>query len=239
MIWARARDQLLAYPTLTWVTGSALSIAGQRDGFSVVTADETHAARRLVLAIGLSDALPAIPGLADRWGQSVLNCPYCHGYELDQGRIGVIATGPMSLHQAQMLPDWGETTFLTNGILTLDPGQRLDLHSRGVAVEETPIRSVTGIADVMLADGRTLSFAGLFATSRTTPASPLAEATGCEMMETPLGLQVSTSDTKETSIPGIFACGDMARAPHSLSLAVADGAWAGAQVHRSLLWPEA
>ncbi|MCU0906587.1 MAG: NAD(P)/FAD-dependent oxidoreductase [Rhodobacteraceae bacterium] len=238
VIWAGARDQLLAYPTLTWMTGTALSVAGQRDGFSVVTDAGTHGSRRLLLAIGLTDELPAIPGLAERWGQSVFHCPYCHGYELNQGRIGVIATGPMSLHQAQMLPDWGATTFLTHGALTLEADQRRDLRLRGVTIEETPIRALTGAADVALQDGRTLTFAGLFTATRTRPSSPLPQAMGCALTETPMGLQISTSDAKETTIPGVFACGDVARAPHSVSLAVADGAWAGAQVHRSLLFPQ-
>lgn len=237
VIWAKARDQLLAYPTLTWVTGQALSTAGQRDSFAVGTEGESHTSRRLIFATGLTDDLPAIPGLGERWGQSVFHCPYCHGYELNQGAVGVIATGAMSLHQAQMLPDWGATTFLTNGALTLDADQRNDLRSRGVAVEDTPIRGVTGAANVVLQDGRTLTFAGLFTASRTRPASPLAESMGCALMETPLGVQIQTSDAKETSVSGVFACGDVARAPHSVSLAVADGAWAGAQVHRSLLFP--
>lgn len=237
VIWSTARDQLLAYPTLTWVAGQALTISGQIDAFAVQTDDQTLTARRILLASGLRDDLPAIPGLAERWGQSVFHCPYCHGYELNQGRIGVIATGPMSLHQAQMLPDWGEVTLLTNTALTLDADQRHDLLTRGVTVEETPVRALTGTADVLLEDGRTLAFAGLFTASRTRPASPLAETLGCAVMETPLGLQIHTSAAKETSIAGVFACGDLARVPHSVSLAVADGAWAGASVHRSLLWP--
>ncbi len=69
----------------------------------------------------MHDDLSKILGLVECWGQSVFHCPYCHGYELNQGRVDVIATGPMSLHQAQMLPDWGEITFLTNKALRLDP----------------------------------------------------------------------------------------------------------------------
>jgi hypothetical protein len=106
-----------------------------------------------------------------------------------------------------------------------------------VTIEETVITRITGDADVELRDGRLLGFAGLFTATRTTPASPLAAAAGCALVETPMGSQIRTADSKETSVPGIFACGDVARAPHSVSLAVADGAWAGAQLHQSLVWP--
>lgn len=239
LLCAEARRQLLAYPSVRWIEGTASAITGRKDDFGVsMEAGNTVASRRILLATGVSDQLPAIPGLAERWGGTVFHCPYCHGYELDKGRIGVIATGPMSIHQAQLLPEWGEVIFLTNSALSLDPGQREDLQARGVTIEETPIARLTGTADVELRDGRVLPFAGLFTATRTEPTSSLARATGCAMIETPMGSQIMTGESKETSIPGIFACGDVARAPHSLSLAVGDGAWAGAQLHRSLVWPE-
>ncbi|KGJ11046.1 NAD(P)/FAD-dependent oxidoreductase (plasmid) [Paracoccus versutus] len=239
IIWAEARRQLLAYPAVRWIEGTASTITGRKDDFRVPTeAGDTFAGRRILLATGVSDQLPEIPGLAERWGGTVFHCPYCHGYELDQGRIGVIASSAMSLHQAQLLPEWGEVTFLTNSALSLDPEQRADLQARGVTIEETPISRLTGAADIELRDGRVLPFAGLFTATRTEPASALAEMAGCTLIETPMGRQIMTGDGKETSVPGIFACGDVARAPHSVSLAVGDGAWAGAQLHRSLVWPE-
>lgn len=238
-IHAGAKRQLLAYPTLRWVEGTAAAITGQKDDFRIATeVGDAFAGRRILLATGVIDRLPGIPGLAERWGRAVFHCPYCHGYELDRGRIGVIATGPMSIHQAQLLPEWGEVTFLTNGALTLEPAQRDDLRKRGVAIVETPLARIVGTADVELRDGRVVPFAGLFTATRTEPAGPLTEAAGCAMIETPMGRQIQTADSKETSIPGIFACGDVARTPHSVSLAVGDGAWAGAQLHRSLVWPE-
>ncbi|MBY0138059.1 NAD(P)/FAD-dependent oxidoreductase [Paracoccus yeei] len=238
-IHARAKRQLLAYPTLRWVESTAAAITGEKDDFRIATeGGDTFAGRRILLATGVIDRLPGIPGLAERWGRAVFHCPYCHGYELDRGRIGVIATGPMSIHQAQLLPEWGEVTFLTNGALTLEPAQRDDLRKRGVAIVETPLARIVDTADVELRDGRVLPFAGLFTATRTEPAGPLAEAAGCAMIETPMGRQIQTADSKETSIPGIFACGDVARTPHSVSLAVGDGAWAGAQLHRSLVCPE-
>lgn len=238
-IWAEARRQVEAYPTLRWVDGIAGGITGKKDGFGVTTdSGAEYSGRRILIATGVKDHLPDIPGLAARWGKAVFHCPYCHGFELDQGSIGVIAAGPMSIHQAQLLPEWGATTFLLNDALTLDAAQREDLQARGVTIEEVPVARITGTAEVVLRDGRTLSFAGLFTATRTTPASGLIGAVGCTLVETPMGTQIGTADTKETTIPGIFACGDVARAPHSVSLAVGDGAWAGAQLHRSLVWPE-
>lgn len=239
-IAATARRQLEAYPTLTWIDGRAETATGQKDDFIVTAQDGAqHCGRRVLFATGVSDTLPAIDGLQDRWGVSVFLCPYCHGYELDRGRIAVIATGPMSLHQAQLLPEWGEVTLFTNEAVTLDDAARSDLEARGVTIEHTLIARIAGQADVVLSDGRRLPFAGIFTASRNAPATPVAQSLGCALSETPFGTQIKTDDAKQTSVPGAFACGDAARLPHSLSLAVADGAWAGASLHRSLVWPDA
>lgn len=239
VIHASARAQLAAYPTLEWIEGRVTAASGRKDDFVVEMAEGTrHRGRRLLFATGMQDELPAIPGLAERWGRSVFHCPYCHGYELGQGRIGVIGTGPASLHQAQLLPEWGETTLFTNSAVPLDANAEADLNRRGVTVERQPIAGMEGEAEVVLTDGRRLAFAGLFTAPRCTPASDVAARMGCRLVETPMGLQIATGDTKETGLPGVFACGDAARVPHSVSLAVGDGAWAGAQIHRSLVWPD-
>lgn len=232
-----ARAQLEAYPTLTWVEDTAEAVSGRKDAFAVMTArGARYESRRILFATGVSDALPNVEGLAERWGKSVFHCPYCHGYELDQGHIGVIAAGPMSVHQAQLIPEWGDVTFFTNGLVTLDDASRADLAARGVTIEETPILRLDNEADVVLADNRRLTFAGLFTAPRNTPSTPIATGLGCALAETPFGTQVHTDDMKETSVSGAFACGDTARVPHSVSLAVADGAWAGATIHRSLVF---
>lgn len=234
-----ARKQLEAYPTLTWCEDRAEAIAGQPDHFTVSTAKgKTWQSRRILLATGVSDQLPHITGISERWGKTVFHCPYCHGYELGQGRIGVIATGMMSTHQAELLTDWGMVTLLTNGAVELSRDVRAALEGRGVKIEGARIDRIEGAADVLMTDGRLLHFAGLFTATRCTPSSSLAEATGCELEETPMGIQVRTDAENKTSVPGIFACGDVARVPHSVSLAVGNGAMAGIQVHRSLLWPD-
>lgn len=199
--------------------------------------DCTFPATRLLLATGVIDQLSQINGLAERWGKTVFHCPYCHGYELDRGRIGVIAAGPMSTHQAELLTDWGEVTLLPNAAIRLDEHARQPLQARGVTIEETPIDRIHGGADVLLSDERTFPFAGSFVATQCEPAGPLAAATDCAPEETPMGVQILRDETMQTSVPGIFACGDVARVPYSVSFAVGDGAMAGMQVHRSLLCP--
>ncbi|MBS7698384.1 MULTISPECIES: NAD(P)/FAD-dependent oxidoreductase [unclassified Chelatococcus] len=236
-IVAAARQQLVAYPNLVWTEGQAERAAIDSHGFTVVMQDGTeHRSLRLVLALGVTDSLPEIPGLQERWGKSVFHCPYCHGFELNGGPLGVLAVGDISMHQAILIPEWGQTTLLTNGTFEPSPAQLAELDRRSVTVERSPVVRVTGNADVELADGRVLSLAGLFTASRTQPSSSLAEDLGCALDEGPLGPFLRTDAMKATSIPGVFACGDAARGAGSVSLAVGDGALAGAAVHRSLIF---
>ncbi|UVL81538.1 NAD(P)/FAD-dependent oxidoreductase [Pseudomonas sp. B21-028] len=233
-----ARAQLMAYPTVEWLSDSAVGAAAEAGGFSVETArGQRYSARRLLLATGVIDDLPAVDGLAERWGKSVFHCPYCHGYELEQGPIGVLATSEMSLHHALMLPDWGPTTFFLNGAFEPDPEQRASLEQRGVAVVSERVERIEGErANVVLADGRMVVIDGLFVLPRTRVAGSLAASLGCELEDGPLGAFIQTDLTRETSVPGVFACGDAAMPFGSVALSVGDGVRAGSGVHRSLIF---
>lgn len=234
-IVAEARTQLLAYPTVEWHDGEAIAAEAIDDGFAVTDAGGTRVeARRLVLALGVSDTLPSVPGLAERWGRSVFHCPYCHGYEVD-GQIGVLAVRPDSVHHAFMLPDWGPTTYFLNG-QALDTEARGKLVARGVSFESEPIRAIGGHADIELASGRIVRLGGLFTATGTQPSSPLAEQLGCALDESPAGRFIRTDGMKATTVPGVFACGDAARAFGNVAFAVGDGAQAGAATHQSLMF---
>lgn len=232
-----ARAQLLAYPSVTWLDAEADNAVQHANGFVVTTIDGArHEARRLVLATGIVDRLPDIAGLAERWGKSVFHCPYCHGYELRQGALGVLAVSALSMHQALLVPEWGPTTFFTNGVFEPDAAQVDQLRQRGVTLEREPIARIAGDADVVLRDGRTIPLKGIFTMTHVRMASPLAEQLGCNLVEGPVGPFIETNEFKETSISGVFACGDAARTFGSVAIAVGDGALAGSATHQSLVF---
>jgi thioredoxin reductase len=236
-IAADARAQLMSYPTVEWVDARAQGASSTPTGFSVGLADGTaYESRRVILATGVVDALPEIPGLSERWGKSVFHCPYCHGYELNNGPVGVLAVSPLSMHHALLLPEWGRTTFFTNGAFEPDAEQLTQLRQRGVRVENVPVARVIGNADVMLNDGRVISLNGLFTMTHVSMASPLAEQLGCGFEQGPAGPFIQTDAFKETTVPGVFACGDAARGFGSVALAVGDGALAGVATHQSLVF---
>ena len=237
-IAADARAQLMKYPTVEWVDATAAGGSGVVNDFIVSAETGTHyQARRVILAAGVVDALPDVPGLTERWGKHVFHCPYCHGYELDQGRIGVLASSEMSMHHALMLPDWGSTTLFLNGAFTPDAEQITQLMQRSVTIEREPIRRLSGASiDVELTDGRVVPLDGMFTLTRTSPASPLGAQLGCALEDGPMGPFLQTDMFKETTVSGVFACGDMARATGSVALAVGDGAMAGVGAHRSLMF---
>jgi len=234
----QARAQLMAYPTVRWLDGTVLRAASAPEGgFELhLQGGGVQRAAHLLLATGVVDELPAIEGLAERWGRAVFHCPYCHGYELEQGRIGVLARSELSMHQALMLPDWGRVTLFLDGQFTPTDEQRQALERKQVRIEARRVRRLSGHAAVELDDGETVEVDGLFTLSRTRPASPIAEQLGCALEETPTSVYVRTDALQATSVPRVFACGDLARATGNVALAVGDGALAGAAAHKVMLF---
>ena len=235
-----ARGQLLAYPAAELREDEATRASARDGAFEVALASgATVRARRLVLATGVVDELPGIPGLRERWGKSVLHCPYCHGYEVADGRLGVLAAGEHSLHQALLLPDWsGDVTLFTNGSFEATAEHRAKLAARGVRVEPRPVAELVGdgtaLAGVRLRDGDVVALDALFTASRTRMASPLAEQLGCAFDQGVFGPVIRTDAKKATTVPGVYAAGDAAREPHNATFASADGVAAGIAAQQSL-----
>jgi thioredoxin reductase len=138
------RGQVAAYPTIQFRDLKALDAARNENGFRVTLENgEAVTGARLLLAFGVSDILPELPGLAERWGKTVIHCPYCHGYEFSGQRLGVLNLSPMSAHQATLISEWGPTTFFLNGG-TIDAAIAAKLDERGVAIEAGPVDCLVG-----------------------------------------------------------------------------------------------
>lgn len=182
--------------------------------------------RVLVLATGVRDELPEVPGLAELWGDLVVQCPFCHGHEMAGRRVGVLGTGGAQQLAGILRRVAGEVVVLADG---QDPGALpgdVEVRSEGVLRVE---RHRDGLR-VLLEGGGTVELAGLFVTSTTVQAAPFAEQLGLERNESTC---VRVDEHARTSLPGVYAAGDMAHLPslpapvQSVAQAIASGAIAG------------
>ncbi|MGJ7612871.1 MULTISPECIES: NAD(P)/FAD-dependent oxidoreductase [unclassified Variovorax] len=242
---ADARDKLLAYPTVSFVQASVVAASAQgaegADGFTATLDNgEQRSAHKLLLAFGVQDGLPDIPGVRERWGTSVLHCPYCHGYEFSGRQLGLLFAGALPPDHALLIAEWGPVTFFLNGSEALDPEVRAKLQARGVTIEPGRVAGIEGpgtdLAGVRLGDGRLVPIEALYVVPRTRPASPLAAQLGCAFDDGPLGPVLRVDAMKMTTVPGVYAAGDLAMAFTNATLASADGLTAGVSLHRSLVF---
>jgi thioredoxin reductase len=238
-----ASRQLAAYPTVTQIKGEAVQACRDNDRFSIDLADGRQMlAARVVLATGVRDELPDIAGIEERWGKTVLHCPYCHGYEVADRPLGVLARSPMSVHQARLIPDWGPTFYFTQGWFEPDAEQAALLAARGVTIVRSPVVELRGNAPdletVLLEDGTIMPLGALFVAPKTHIASPLAEQLGCAIDDGPTGPIVGVDSLQQTTVAGVFAAGDAAMPMANATLASAAGVMAGVAAHRSLFMPD-
>ena len=239
-ILAAARDQFLAYRAAHIVEVAASAAHVHEDGFSVrLENDEQVEARKLVLAFGLQDNLPDIPGLQERWGKTVLNCPTFHRIGFSGRELGVLYRVPMSVHQALLVAEWGPTTLYLNGA-TLEESEAAKLALRGVTVEAARVNKLIGdgaaLAAVQLEGRRPRAIDAFYILPQPCLSSPLGDQLGVDMDDGPLGPLIRTDANKMTSIPGLYAAGDIAQVSHSVSWAVADGVTAGTSAHQALVF---
>ncbi len=235
----RSLEQFARYPNFTLLEGEAVSAERCLGGFRLTMGNsKVLEGQVLVLALGVTDTLPAIPGLAERWGRTVLHCPYCHGYEIGGGPIGILASSPLAAHQGGILPDWGKTTMFVEPGVTFDEEQHAMLRARGVTIETERVVELIGegqgLEAVRLADGRVVEVHALFAQSKVTIASPLAAELGLRLEEGPQGFHIAV-EMGCTSEAGVFAGGDATSAMHNATLASASGVMAGVAAHRALI----
>lgn len=245
-ILRRGREQLRSYGGRI-VRGSvagAEPAAPSEDGdlrFAVTLADgRILRARRILVATGLTDALPDVPGLAEHWGHSVLHCPYCHGWEVRDQAIGILATGPVSATHAllfRQLTD--DLTYFTQGT-DLDDISRARFTARGIRIVDTPIVEVVNDEDGALAGVR-LKGGEVVARHIIAVASPLhARTRGLEGLRIPvqevpnMGSSFASGPAGVTEVPGVWVAGNATDLTAQVGASAAAGAVAAADINRML-----
>jgi thioredoxin reductase/SAM-dependent methyltransferase len=224
----------------------AEAVPGDVPTFDVTLDDATrYRARRVVLATGVVDELPDVPGLAERWGADVLHCPYCHGWEVRDQRVGVLLTSAAGLHQAGLFGQLtDDLTVLTHGF-PLDHGQREPLRARGQHVVDAVVAEVLAEDDrlvgVRLADDTVVPLDALvvasFPRARTDVADLLGvPSTSLDMNGAPMASALEADPmTGATPVPGVHAVGNAAAPMATVSAAAANGVQVGAFVNAQLV----
>lgn len=230
-----AREQLARYPNVEIVDQRVEAVDGARGAFRVRLTGQTVTARRLMLCTGMIDDLPPIDGFAALWGTSIYACPYCHGWEVQDRRFGCLATTPEMLVFAIFLRGWtSDVVALTNGAIEIPEDVRQQLAAAKVPVDERRIARLVGdrehLRRVEFEQGDSLERDVLFAH----PAQrqvPLVRALGLQLDDKGY---VRVDDMRETSIPGIYAAGDLSSAAQSAAIGTGAGMLAAAMLNRAL-----
>lgn len=238
---AIGREEIAGYG-VELVRDRAVDVTKGEEFAVALASGRTVRARRLVIATGLRDELPAVPGVAERFGRDVLHCPYCHGWEVRDQAFGVLATTPLSVHEALMVSQWSKdvTLFLHSVAeeeLTDDDLRRLA--AAGVKVVPGEVAELVAEDDrltgVRLTDGTTHAREVVFTAPRPVPQTGLLERLGAELQETPFGAYPVVDPTGLTSVPGVWAVGNAMGFAEQVVNAAAGGYRAGAFINGELL----
>jgi thioredoxin reductase len=236
----RGRAEVRAYGGQV-MSGEVSLVEMENAVFAVRLADGRKLnARRLLVATGLSDELPDIPGVHERWGRDVIHCPYCHGWEVRDQAIGVLATGPMSVHQAMLFRQLSaDVTFFSH---TMPPEQPEEMTARGIRIVEGVVTSLEVAEDrlvgVRLADDTVISTDAVVVSPRMNARAGFLAPLGIQTAEHPAGTYIPADATGRTEVPGVWVAGNVTDLSAQVGASAAGGAFAGAQINADLVAEE-
>ncbi|MFE7959003.1 NAD(P)/FAD-dependent oxidoreductase [Streptomyces sp. NPDC057413] len=242
---AVGREEIARYG-VELVRDRAVDAVREDGGFAVRLAGGREVrARHLVMATGLKDELPEVPGLAERWGLDVLHCPYCHGWEVRDQAFGVLATTPLSVHQALMVTQWSkDVTFFLHRVTEreLSDDDLRRLAAAGVNVVPGAVAGLVveddRLTGVRLADGTVHAREVLFMAPRAVPRTDLLRRLGAELRDTPFGSYPVIDERGLTSVPGLWAAGNASGFAEQVVNAASRGYRAGAAINGELLFAD-
>ena len=217
----------------------------QGSGNLTVTTDDgtSYSTRSLILATGITDRLLDVPGLAEHWGTSVLHCPYCHGWEVRDRRLGVLATSPMTLHQVQLLRQWSDDVVFFAGLAgPLDDATRARLRARDIRIVDRLVVEVLGdgvdVTGVRLADDTVIDVGAIFTGGFPEPHDRMLEPLHLDRTDGPMGNAIAVDPMGRTSDPRVWAAGNVINPAANVPVAMGAGSMAGAAVNAALVTQE-
>ncbi len=238
----RGRAEAAAYG-VERLEGTVEDVRDAEDGLEVrVAGGAIERARALVVATGIADDLPDVPGVAERWGTGVLHCPYCHGWEVRDQRLGVLAISPMALHQARLVRQWSDRVVLFSAAIgDVDPAHLERLRARGIGVVPAEVLEVVGdgpsVRGVRTADGRVTEVDAVFTEPAPRPQDAFLRSLDLRRMEHPAGLGslLEVDATGRTAHDRVWAVGNVVHPVANLPTAISEGAVAGGAVNGALV----
>ncbi|MFD3944851.1 NAD(P)/FAD-dependent oxidoreductase [Streptomyces sp. NPDC058579] len=242
----RGRAEVLGYGGHMMYAEVTTATRDDEGSFAVTVADgRTVRARRLLVTTGLVDELPAVPGLRERWGKDVLHCPYCHGWEVRDRTIGVLANGPLSVVQALLFRQWSDDiTYFTHTNPTPSADEAEELAARGIRVVDGEVAALETdggrLAGVRLNDGTTIGCEVLMASSRMVARAGFLTELGLRPVEHPAGIgqYVPCQEGGRTAVPGVWLAGNVTSVVDRAAAAAAAGVSAAAQINADLVAEE-
>lgn len=237
VISAKAKEQVLAYPTVTFIDDKALKGVKTSKGFDVTTeTGKTYSAEKLLIATGLKDVMPDINGFSECWGISVIHCPYCHGYEVKAQKTALMANGPIAEHFLPILLQWTkELTLFTNGKSTVSKEAAEKFKKHNIQIIETEIESVQHkngyMESITLKDGSIHEFKVMYAKIPAVQHTFIPEDLGCAINE--MGL-IEVDEFKKTSVQGVYASGDCTSMGRAVIMAAEAGTKAAVSINNDL-----
>ena len=237
-----ARRQVQKYDTVEFLDATAVkgrkTVNGQFE--ILIGSGEKFRADKLVFATGIKDILPGIPGFSECWGISVLHCPFCHGWEVRNESTGILAKGQDGYELCKLISNWtNELLLFTDGESTLTPEQLKKLETRHIKVVETKVARLENtkgyLQNVVLSDSTHIPLKAVYSRVPFVQSCLIPQSLGCELTEEGY-LKVDPS--METTVDGVFACGDNVSRMRTVANAAAMGTAAGISVTKKILFEE-
>ena len=235
------RSDALAYPSVKLFEETVTKVTN--DGLFTLTADHTIRAKRLILAHGMRDILPRIEGLSDCWGKTIIQCPFCDGFEKANQPTGMLLTNPDMAEHVLMLQNWSDDMilFLNGHSIPEETAQKI--RGKGIKIIERSVARVDhtdgNLSHIILENGEAVAREFLYLAANFELSTDLATQLGCETVDTPFGSHLKVGSMMDTSVPGVYAAGDVTRMMFGANFAVADGAMAGSACVHSLIFDPA